>query len=826
MIKVYAGPVLEGKLLTKEQLFFQTLECFFAGAEVKGKTGCIRLMQIKSHYYKNYLLPTLMEEIRRALSPLPEHREDIFHQLRTLLSFCLGPRPFICSGKAQRRAIGDQARGLDALLQRTRGGFYYVKTDCPLSDLEIELKGIRLFFDVSGLKLNKSNGAIALSYQFQGKRRDGALVFAVTAAETGRKNKLGEILRQLQEEGAPADEETIKSAVSVFESQREREYYISKEPRLYLQQQSDLWLYRYFRESEGVWSEEGNKIIPTLQKISRRLISAAGRFEEELLRLWNKPKFILKANYVLTLDRIACKDADLVRRLASHAGIRGQIKEWQEMGLVGDNFQIKEIFKESSPEKGLGSRHRFLPIDTKYFKDLEGDILSLFDHLDEQLDGRLIKSENYQALNTILPKFKERVQAIYIDPPFNRGQEPGYAYSVKYDDSAWLTLLENRLQPARQTLKESGCIFVRCDYNGNMYVRLLMDQIFGRKNFKNEVIIKRSGIQKQARNKLLVATDSLFFYSKTKEGKPREVWEPRETGWLPFVHYPGARNSNQNRLVFGCLLEPPPGRHWGLKQELIDQWAARKWVRLHCRGCGYEHYRGEWKGCPLCGARGFIAELKNPPRKITSDWTNIQSYSQDPAFPTRNAEHILKRILDTASAEGDLVMDFFLGSGTTAAAAQKMKRKWIGVEMGDHFYSYALPRMKKVLAGEQSGISKEVDWQGGGFFKYCELEQFEDTLSQTEYTDPDSPEAPQADPFHRYTFLADQGKRDALERGTPRIGAKPSALYQQVDVPGSLSCLTGKWIRRISDGEIEFEDRSRVNAGSFDWKLIKPFIWW
>ncbi|HBI27519.1 MAG TPA: hypothetical protein DDY25_07325, partial [Peptococcaceae bacterium] len=229
---------------------------------------------------------------------------------------------------------------------------------------------------------------------------------------------------------------------------------------------------------------------------------------------------------------------------------------------------------------------------------------------------------------------KDRVQVIYIDPPFNREQEPGYSYSVKYKDASWITLLENRLQPARQMLNNTGCIFVRCDYNGNMYVRLLMDQIFGQENFKNEVIIKRSGIQKQAKNRLLVATDSLFFYSKTEEGKPKEVYEHRETDWLYFVHYPGVRKSNKERHVFSYTLEPPQGRHWGLKQELIDQWVDIGWVRFRCRGCGYEHYAGEWKGCPDCGFQDFIPELKNPPKRIDSNWTNIRSYSQDPAFPT------------------------------------------------------------------------------------------------------------------------------------------------------------------------------------------------
>ncbi|MGC8735152.1 MAG: DNA methyltransferase, partial [bacterium] len=135
--------------------------------------------------------------------------------------------------------------------------------------------------------------------------------------------------------------------------------------------------------------------------------------------------------------------------------------------------------------------------------------------MDKQLDGWLIKSENYQALNTILPKFKEKVQTIYIDPPFNLDSSDQFLYRTNYKDANWATLLENRLRLAREWLNEKGSIFVRCDYNGNWIVRCLMDEIFGKENFKNELIISRISKQDPKVQKFNTATDSLFFYSKT-----------------------------------------------------------------------------------------------------------------------------------------------------------------------------------------------------------------------------------------------------------------------------------------------------------------------
>lgn len=157
-----------------------------------------------------------------------------------------------------------------------------------------------------------------------------------------------------------------------------------------------------------------------------------------------------------------------------------------------------------------------MPIDTKYFKDLELDILDLFDNLDEVLDGRLIHSENYQALNTLLPKYKEKVQTIYIDPPFNLDSSDQFMYRTNYKDASWATLLENRIRLAREWLEDSGSIFVRFDYNGNWIVRPLLNDIFGEENFRNEIIINRSFRPTEEINRYHTSHDTLYFFSKSE----------------------------------------------------------------------------------------------------------------------------------------------------------------------------------------------------------------------------------------------------------------------------------------------------------------------
>jgi adenine specific DNA methylase Mod len=180
-------------------------------------------------------------------------------------------------------------------------------------------------------------------------------------------------------------------------------------------------------------------------------------------------------------------------------------------------------------------------------------------------------------------------------------------------------------------------------------------------------------------------------------------------------------------------------------------------------------------------------------------------------------------------------MDFFLGSGTTCAVAHKLKRKWIGVEVGEHFYSVVLPRMKKVLFYDKSGISKEKDVKekynennAGGFFKYYELEQYEDVLRKARYEDSSLFSAPDQSPYQQYVFLKDKKLLDALEIDyeNDKVKVDLSKLYEGIDVPETLSNLLGKFIKRITPEEVEFQDGEKINLKDLDYKLIKPLIWW
>jgi len=213
----------------------------------------------------------------------------------------------------------------------------------------------------------------------------------------------------------------------------------------------------------------------------------------------------------------------------------------------------------------------------------------------------------------------------------------------------------------------------------------------------------------------------------------------------------------------------------------------------------------------------------------------LYGYSTGWSFQTENSETLLKRVIESASNEGDFVMDFFLGSGTTTAVAHKLGRKWIGVEMGDHFYTVVLPRMKKVLAYDKSGISREEDVKekynkdnAGGFFKYYELEQYEDTLRKVKYEDADLFDNPYEDPYSQYVFMRDQKMLKALriDCENNKVKVDLSKLYPNIDVPETLSNVRAKWIKCMSSDCIALEGDEIINLNNVDYDIIKKLIWW
>jgi len=862
----------------KERRFFDALRDVFIGVPVEGESGYINLMRIKARYFQRVLEPHLQRaasDEMRALrqsgatdTEVEKVREEIFDKLYTFFR-----RYFTESGSLgffftpyhqsiYERVYTDDR---DVMLFWKTSRLYYVKTDRLFRSMEVSIDRFRFFFDVSGLEHKKANEKRELVYTFRERRDDGTLVFSVSYSERGTQTKIDDIRRAVRDAlglkkytDAVPSEEILERAFRIFERQSQVDYFICKDARSFLREQFDLWLWQYLlgrpgEEPQTEWTEARLRHLQALKRLAYLAIDLVAAFEDELVRIWNKPKFVLRSGYVITLDRVYDRDPQLVDRLVAHPGWAEQVREWRDLGIVGEGFSAGALWEHTLEGRRLHLRYRYLPVDTRYFKDLELAILALFDHLDEALDGWLIHSENYQALNTLLPKWNGRVHLIYIDPPFNLGEDADYWYSVNYKDSTWLSLLEARLALARRFLHKSGSIFVRVGHDGNMLVRMLMDHVFGAENYRNEIIVRRAEeakgeFTKQFRNirSLTVNYDNLYWYSAHPETRYPHIFKTAEgergrSAWHSF--WKAEDRPNLRYELLGIDLQKGQWM-WSRERamqavENYEKYLAEAqktgesleeyWERT---GRKLEFIKREGEG--IGSVKYWI-----PPRSevvVDNNWLDIKGYANIWRFKTENSEILLGRIMQVTNP-GDVCMDFFLGSGTTVATAHKMGRKWIGVEVSEHIFgALVLPRMKKVLWGEPSGISREVNWQGGGFFKYYELEQYEDTLRRTRYLEDDLFTPPPTEDPCQYLFLRDPKMLEALEVDleSGAVQLDLSRLYPEIDLAETLSNLLGKPIRRIypdpndptRPGRVEFTDGTSEDLVHPDWRRIKPLIWW
>jgi len=537
-------------------------------------------------------------------------------------------------------------------------------------------------------------------------------------------------------------QETLLYQLNRFTAKNTKDYFIHKDLKKFLSEQLEFFIKDEVMNIDTLEQEKFlDKHITrakVVRDIGKDIIDFLAQIENFQKRLWEKKKFVLSTDYVISLDRIyQFTDNDfLAYTIEEILKNPKQLQEWEELGFgkieTENDLYLRKDF--------IDTEYKKLPLDTKYFNPSFKDILleKLSEHkdLNEILDGLLIKSENWQALNTILEKYKEQIQTIYIDPPFNKEQDADYLYNVKYKDSTWASLLENRLSLAKNTMKDSASIFVRCDYNGNWIVKAIMNNVFGKDNFRNELIIRKSNIQGPINIRFNPAHENIFFYSSTDQSNiiPQSKDRISKQNWID-MHSPKENPKHHTISLNNEIYVAPHGRHWTFSQQTIGQLVNEDRIRIIEKE--YIDVNGNLQ-------HKIPQYFMSDKEIVDSNWTDINSYSQTQNFSTENSEALLKRVIESTSDEGNLVMDFFLGSGTTTAVAHKLGRKWIGIEMGEHFWSVVMSRMKKVLFYDKSGISKEKDVQenynekkAGGFFQYQVLEQYEDTLDNLEIREPE-----------------------------------------------------------------------------------------
>ncbi|WRB43264.1 site-specific DNA-methyltransferase [Helicobacter pylori] len=430
-------------------------------------------------------------------------------------------------------------------------------------------------------------------------------------------------------------------------------------------------------------------------------------------------------------------------RFENKIGLYSQGRPIKSSELVVLNFPFKDnVLLGNAKDNSTKSKELFYheilhkkEIDTLLHKKAlchfemhgEGDLESA---LKDKNTNYLIKGNNLIALYSLKKKFAKQVKCIYIDPPYNTGND-SFNYNDNFNHSSWLVFMKNRLEAAREFLSDDGVIFVQCDDNEQAYLKVLMDEIFGRENFAGCISWKQFHSVKNDAANFSKNIEYILCYCKnfSKNLISNEPFDKSnlyklkdENGFykLDPVWAKSGNNFSPYTFLNGKTWSPPSGTFWRYSIDTLKDMEQNNRIVFNGKNPMAKRYLSEvaegrksstfWDGSEVGYNLNGDAEIK-------------QLFNGNKVFNNPKPEALISRILEISTQENDLVLDFFAGSGTTCAVAHKMKRRYIGIEQMDYIETITKERLKKVIEGEQGGISKKCDFKGGGSFVYAELKE-------------------------------------------------------------------------------------------------------
>ena len=366
--------------------------------------------------------------------------------------------------------------------------------------------------------------------------------------------------------------------------------------------------------------------------------------------------------------------------------------------------------------------------------------------LDENL---VIKGNNLVVLNSLQERFSKKIKCIFIDPPYyfikNKPSDT-FSYNSNFKLSTWLVFMKNRIEAAYKLLREDGSIFVAISDEGAHYLKVLMDDIFDMENFIADVTwesrksVSSDGLMSMNSNHILVYARDKNRINKNDFRLSLDIESfiyDDNDGRGPYRVEPFDAPNERKNLTYaiknpntGELYTPKKGRCWRTDEKTYLQYLKENRIRFGSKGMSKPQYQAYYEEVKAAGKGKASSSIWHD---ITPSilWLNLDTNTNatndqvelfgESVFTNPKPEDLVKRAIELSTDEGDYVLDFFMGSGTTPAVALKLNRKFIGIEQMDYINTVSVERLKKVIEGEQTGISKAVNWKGGGSFVYCEL---------------------------------------------------------------------------------------------------------
>lgn len=562
------------------------------------------------------------------------------------------------------------------------------------------------------------------------------------------KNNFERGVRLYDEETKEFTDETLKALYTLdqklnsFYIGNDADYFIHENLNEFLTNEKNRYVKNYiFDDLESIYSGKLDNttllIAKAFDKVSSRIIEFLSAIEDFQKHLFTKKKKVVESEYCITVDYINEKYYPEI--LAN----KTQLQEWETLF----SLEVKTIDDiKANPT---------LVLDTKCFKQADGTnpfkdmVLSEIEDLDEKTNGLLINSENYQSLDLLQTKFKEKIKTIYIDPPYNTGGD-GFSYKDNFRHSSWCSLMINRLSIGFNFLLSEGLIFTNLDDNEGFNIKPICDIVFKPENFKAN-FIWQSRKSKQNDIDISLAHNYTICYAKNKtkhniigdflnenefsnpDNHPKGKWKSTPVtapGLRDRTSYFTVKNPNTN-VEYNC----PEGRHWTFFEEDIEKLIKEGYVFFGADGNSAPNGRRFWD--EVKDDRSSVSTLWNYLETTTNGSKRLKNILGHKRFQNPKPPGLIKYIGEKSLKQGDIMFDFFAGSGSTGEAIINLNKstldannKYILVEMGKYFDSLTKPRIQKVIYSDNWKNGKPLDNDGSPkhIFKYQVLEQYEDVL--------------------------------------------------------------------------------------------------
>ncbi|MBL0686529.1 MAG: hypothetical protein JJV94_01710, partial [Sulfurospirillum sp.] len=526
-----------------------------------------------------------------------------------------------------------------------------------------------------------------------------------------------------------------------YTSRNSFDYFIHKDLGGFMERELDFYIKNEMLFLDDILDspikyEEVMGKIKIFKSVSQKIIAFLTELEELQKKLWEKKKFIIETNYCITLDKI---DEEYYEKIFT---CKEQLAEWKELFDV-DIQSVNDLKEE-----------KYLVLDTKFFDmNFKYKLLSEFDNLDEQIDGVLINSENFGALNLLQNRYKEQIKTVYIDPPYNTGND-GFLYNDNFQHSSWMSFMYDRLALGRELMSDDGCQFSSINDEENINLTLIKDAIFNKKNFISNIIWHSKYTTSNDAKYTSYQHENILFFAKSKNifkiglldrtEKQNKDYKNRDKdikgAWKATpLHAKSGTEANNFTIIFknGLSWKPPKGRFHRYSKETLHKLDYNNELYFNSKGgVDKKTYLSEVKQGLTVGTVWNYEEVGH----THSNNEEIANIMLKGAFDNPKGTKLVKQIIKVSNNKNSIILDYFAGSGTTGHAVINLnredngKRKYILVEMGEYFNSVTKPRIQKVIYSDSWKDGKPTTKNGiSQIFKYFKLESYEDTLNNLEF---------------------------------------------------------------------------------------------